>query len=476
VAHAFVNNIFSKWQTTPEEDVVINSATSARPKQYWHIPGYQTGSWDGYVKFYNQRSKTLPTGLVAEATAALEAAGFPASITIQTDYECPPRIGATLNYEIESGHQLRVLEAMLAHKRGIIHAATNAGKTKIAQAWCALHQVRVLYLVPSKELLKQTVESFQRDTNLDVGWISAEEGWRAGKDVTVCLVSSVARRKNRAGKVANQKVVDRFQEIAATFQAVIVDECHHLSAETWRWVLKALKNANYRYGLSGSPWQHGDPAEALRVKALLGPVIATVTNEELIAKGWSAKPVISMIDVPSQFPLKLDDYSEVYEAGIVSSTLRNSMIVEICRTFQEQEKTCLVVSTRIAHCEILSDMLKVAGVEHRVVIGQTEKDSRKQDLVDFRERKFPILISNVLSEGVDIPSLNGLVFSSGGKSSKQMLQRVGRGVRKKLTGKNEVEIYDFIDNSHSYLLKHTLERVELYHREGFEVNQATIKF
>lgn len=476
MARASVGNIVSKWETTPEEDDVIFKATSARYRQYWHVPGYHTGSWDGLVKMYNPKAKTLPSGLVEEATLALQKAGFTVSIQIQEDYTAPPRINSILNYELEQGHQKRVLEAMTLHKRGIIHAATNAGKTKIAQAWCAMHQCKIIYLVPSKELLKQTVESFKRDTNLDVGWISAEEGWHLGKDVTVCLVSSVAKRKNRQGRVSNQKTVDRFTEIAQNFKAVIVDECHHLSAETWRWVLKTLKSANYRYGLSGSPWQHKDDAEALRVKALLGPIIARVTNEELISKGWSAKPIISMIDVPSQSVLKNEDYAGVYEDGIVYSNLRNSMIVKICRQFQEQDKTCLLISSRIAHCEILSDMLTAIGVDHRVVIGQTEKNSRQSELINFRERKFPILISNVLSEGVDIPSLNGLVFSSGGKSSKQMLQRVGRGVRKKVTGRNEVEIFDFVDNSHPYLLKHTIERVELYDREGFEVQLAQIQF
>lgn len=476
MARAICSTISTKWEVTPEEEEIIERVNSARYRQYWHVPGYHTGSWDGLVKMYNPRSKTLPSGLVPETIDALRAAGFEVSIDAQPITELPLRVDGQLNYTLDQGHQVRVLEAMLTHKRGIVHAATNAGKTKIAQAWCAHYRARVLYLVPSKELLRQTVESFKRDTNLDVGWISAEEGWRAGKDVTVCLVSSVAKRKNRAGKVLNEKAVERFLNLAPGFNAVIVDECHHLTAETWRWVLKQLKNATHRYGLSGSPWQHRDLAEALRVKALLGPIIASVSNGELVGKGWSAKPLISMVDVKAEHLIKSDDYASVYETGIVYNVLRNNMIVKICRQFQEQGKTCLVISTRIAQCEILGDMLSSVGVENRVVIGQTHKSARSEDLKDFKGRKFPVLISNVLSEGVDIPSLNALVFSSGGKSSKQMLQRVGRGVRKKLTGRNEVEIYDFIDNCHSYLLRHTLERVGLYEREGFEVRVIEIKF
>src|SRR5262249_47352647 len=155
------------------------------------------------------------------------------------------------------------------------------------EAWCALHQAKVLYLVPSKELLTQTVESFRRDTDLDVGSISALTGFHPGKDVTVCLVSSIAKRRDRlSGKAINQGVLDRFAQLALTFEAVIIDECHHLRAKTWEGAARLLRNCVRWYGLSGTPWNADDPAEILAVKALLGPVISRIENAELIEKGW----------------------------------------------------------------------------------------------------------------------------------------------------------------------------------------------
>lgn len=477
MATVYINNTVSKWEASEEEEKIIIEANSAQYKNFRHVPGYQTGAWDGLVRMYNQRSRTLPTGLVEETIEALEEAGY---YTEEYCEDIPPlkdREGAEIYYELDEGHQLRCLEAMCRNERGIIHAATNAGKTKIAQAWCALHDVKVLYLVPSKELLKQTVQSFSASTNLDVGYISAEHGWKLGRDVTVCLVSSVAKRKSKkTKKILNQKAVDGFKAIAKDFGAVIVDECHHLTADTWRWVLKQLTNASYRYGLSGSPWEHDNEAEALRVKALLGPVIAEVYNDELIEKGWSAKPTISMIDVPCSYELQLDDYIDIYDEGIVRNTLRNSMIISICREFQQNNETCLIVCNRLEHCEALSDMLEVSEIEHRTIIGGSNPRERDEDLACFKAGYFPVLISTVLSEGVDIPSLNGIILSSGGKSSKQMLQRVGRGLRKKSTGKNEVKIFDFYDNSHTILENHSCQRMKLYEKECFKVVEDNIRF
>ncbi len=486
MAKVTIHPIHSDWDLSDEEQFIVAEVCSAKEnyQKLRYNPSHRYGAWDGVVQLFNASAKRLPAGLAPDVTEALEAAGFPVTVEWAPHRDFSPRPDAQINFDITEDHQLRALEAMCSYKRGILHAATNSGKTKIAEAWCAMNDFKILYLVPTRELLHQTVKSFKRDTNLEVGHISAEDGWEIGRDVTVALVTSVSKKKSkRTGLISNQKAVDKFKEVAKQFEALIVDECHHVAAEGWRWVVKCCVNAHYRYGLSGTPWNPGDDVAALRVKAFLGPIIATVTNAELIEKGWSATPIIHMIPVhsPEVFVEERNEtdeiiFSDIYDPGIVYNDLRNNMIVKLCEKFHEESRTCLVIAQRLAQCEIISQSLKMKRIPHRVITGETPKDERKSDLEAFRDAEFPILISTVLGEGVDIPSLNGLIFAAGGKSSKQMLQRVGRGIRKKTQGENVVEIYDFIDKAHGVLANHTRARRKLYKDEGFEVVETPIRF
>lgn len=472
MAKVIVKPITSFWDVSKSESDFIDQIMSAKAKNYWHVPSYRVGSWDGLVRMWNPKSKTLPSGLVSDCVEELERFGYEVEEHHEKLRDLNPRPEAELYYSIEAHHQLVMLQAMLDNKRGVVSAATNSGKTKVAQAWCAMHDLKTLYLVPSKELLEQTLESFRKDTNLDVGFISSEKGWQIGEDVTICLASSVAKRKSsRSGKVLNEKAVKKFRDVAKQFEAVIVDECHHMTGETWRWILKQLKQAHYRFGLSGTPWEEGNKVEEFRVKSLLGPQIATVKNEDLIEIGWSAKPKIHMLSYrQDKLPEgSFDDYAEIYDHGIVYNDFRNSLIVKLCDRLVAQNKSCLVISVRIPHCRIISDLLNTMGIDYRLITGRSEKFSRKQHLQDFKEGKFPVLVSNVLSEGVDVPSLNALIFASGGKSYKKILQRVGRGIRKKPSGENSVEIYDFVDKGHKYLKSHTSQRMKVYKLENFEI-------
>lgn len=469
MATVYCGTIMSRWELSEAEETIVRELNSARAQNYFYDPRYQSGHWNGVVEFL--KKDRLPAGLVPDTIRALEAAGYQVNVITHPLSESRLRENVKLNYSLDPGHQVPILEKMCEAERGVVSAATNSGKTKIAQAWCSIFQLKILYLVPSKELLTQTVASFERDTNLDVGWISAEEGWNIGKDVTVCLVSSITPRKKKGSwRYINQKAIDQFQEIAGDFEAVIADECHYSVSAGWSWTLQQLKKARFRFGLSGSPWNSEDKLAELQVKSYLGPVIAQIQNAELIDRGWSALPKIRMTAVRGKVLEKDTDFLQVYENGISFNATRNTLIAKITRRLAGEAKSTLIITNRLDHTAVLSDMLNALGVEHQVITGEMPGDDRESFLEDFKNSEFPVLISTVLGEGVDIPHLRAIIIAGAGKSQKQLLQRVGRGIRKKPQGPNEVEIYDFIDYVHPALKRQSRERLDVYKAEGFEIH------
>jgi len=77
------------------------------------------------------------------------------------------------------------------------------------------------------------------------------------------------------------------------------------------------------------------------------------------------------------------------------------------------------------------------------------------------------IATEILGEGVDVPSLGMVILAGGGKSHIRLLQRVGRGMRPKEDEINRVDIVDFIDHGSRYLEQHSKERMRIYDQEGF---------
>jgi superfamily II DNA or RNA helicase len=72
----------------------------------------------------------------------------------------------------------------------------------------------------------------------------------------------------------------------------------------------------------------------------------------------------------------------------------------------------------------------------------------------------PVLIATtIFDEGVDVSGINCLFLAAGGKSMRQLLQRIGRGLRKKSDG-SCIEVYDdVLDYHNEHLTRHTLGTV-----------------
>jgi len=91
----------------------------------------------------------------------------------------------------------------------------------------------------------------------------------------------------------------------------------------------------------------------------------------------------------------------------------------------------------------------------------------------LRDGSLQVLIATtILDEGVDVSGINCLFLMAGGKSMRQVLQRIGRGLRKKDDGSG-LEVYDALDYHNEYLVDHTLDRYNTYKAEKFSINKLT---
>jgi superfamily II DNA or RNA helicase len=72
------------------------------------------------------------------------------------------------------------------------------------------------------------------------------------------------------------------------------------------------------------------------------------------------------------------------------------------------------------------------SVDCRVLHSGVRKEQREQNLIDFRNDKYSVLLtSKVLDEGYNLPKLDVAIIMAGDTSDRQTVQRMGRVLRKK---------------------------------------------
>lgn len=272
----------------------------------------------------------------------------------------------------------------------------------------------------------------------------------------------------------NKKKYDKYhrmREFLDTITVMIVDEAHHSKSDTWYNNLMTCENALYRIALTGSI-DKKDELLWMRMQGLFGDVISRVTNKQLIEEGHSAKPTINIIPIANPNDIdNIDEYRVAYEKGIINNNFRNKLIAKLTEKWYNEDKRILIIVNFIDHGNNISELLDGLNVEHYFLHGEVDSEIRKQKLNDMRSGKLKVMIAtSLIDEGVDISGINSLILGAGGKSLRQVLQRVGRALRKKKDD-NTTQIYDFADMTNRFLFHHSKEREKIYKEEEFEIRK-----
>ncbi len=486
------------WATIsahPEAVKLVRQALTVDVPGAQHTPAYRAHRWDGKHCFLRKGANVFPAGLSDRVTKLLTEDGFSVesnnlpSIAVLPDDVKNCLAGIILrDYQIET-----VLNALLA-TRLAIQCPTGSGKTEIGAAIIQFLKRPTLWLVHRKELLHQTAERLVNrlgDPKL-VGKYGA--GLSDLKAVTVGMVQSLK----------NIPIADKFW---ALWEVLIVDEVHHLSADTWYTLVNRLEGAYYRFGLSGTIVT-GNPIRDLKLEGATGPVYLGRTTMELAESGYLAKPMIMVLDIGR---MAYPSYEEIRQAvcpqwredprqlsklggklfgyalrkGIVENIDRNALIVRSATRYAKAGQKVLVLCSRLAHGKrILQEIDNVRfdkGVrKYRAwwLHGEEQDANRQRVLQQFREEEGGAILiaSTIFDEGVDIPEIDILVLAGGGESYIKSIQRIGRALRKR-PDKDYVMIFDFLDgrdptHKKDYLANHTKARIEDYKAQGFEVRRA----
>lgn len=477
-----VDNVRSKIENLPSTIAnLLSKELSIKVPNYWFSTRYKNGQWDGTTKFFLRPGNTFPTGLLGKVVDFLKDYDITPQIvdnrTNKNLFELKP---VSNNYKVSENkdsrdYQIDTMNKVISNKicgisfmRGVINIATNGGKTNIAMGIIKELYPQLVenngvfcFITHSKEIARQAKSSIEDNLNIDVGFIG--DGKWDVKAVTVVIITTLYSRRKKP----------EFKQLIPQIVGFVADECHHSSSTSWYDVLNLMTNAVIRLGLTGTV-NKDNPVNEMRLYSCTGTIINKITNEFLIEKGFSAKPICILFTVTTP-ELEGETYSDAYNMGVVESEERLDYITQICEKETKSNNVVLILVEHLDHGKFIQEELEKLKKRVFFTNGQLSSEVRQQLLNDLKDNKIDVLIStSILDEGVDVSNINAVIYARGMKSTRKLLQGIGRGLRKKEDG-SKLRFYDFIDDMHTTLLNHSLSRYEVLKTEKFVVKSLDIE-
>ncbi|MFP4409458.1 MAG: DEAD/DEAH box helicase, partial [Spirochaetaceae bacterium] len=233
------------------------------------------------------------------------------------------------------------------------------------------------------------------------------------------------------------------------FDYIIVDEFHHAVANTYARVLSHFE-PRYLLGMTATP----ERTDGQDVLALCDREVAyEVRLLEAVDRGWL---------VPFQYYALHDptDYDQVRWTGtgydeeeleaLLSEDTRADLIVTNLDRYQPAagSRKVLAFCSNVGHAQWMARAFGARGLTAATVTGETE-DTERSDLIrrlEDDEDPLEILCAvDVLSEGVDIPSVTHVLLLRPTHSFTVFFQQLGRGLRLH-PSKSFVVVLDFVGN------------------------------
>lgn len=406
-----------------------------RPKQKRTIAFYQL----------TPQTLTLPRGYYQDLRR-----DFPEYEWIDRRYRTTPLAfhwrGNLLSYQIPAVRQIARQES------GTIIAMPGAGKTFMGLACIALWKQPALWFVPSIDLANNALRKARQLLDLPeeaFGYIGESEQ-RLGTHVTFVVIQGLTR---------HPEWIPLLKQYAGT---IVVDECHHLPAETFNRLLNKFP-AYYRLGLSATP-DRTDGLGAM-VPAVLGPAVE-IPAQTLIASGRVILPKITM--VPSlwryQGPLTWDKT----EKARSTDGPRNLQILTILANRFAHRRRILCLIERKSHAAILAKALRQHHIPCFTVTGVLNGDERNLRFEAGSSGGGVVIASKLAYEGIDYDRFDTLVIAAGYKSPVVIWQQLGR-VMRSAPGKPQPEVWDIADLSVKSYAKHSRERYQFYQSKHCQV-------
>ncbi|MDT0645166.1 DEAD/DEAH box helicase [Zunongwangia sp. F260] len=343
-------------------------------------------------------------------------------------------------------HQHLAIEAASKKDFGIISAPPGSGKTVMALKIIATKAQPALIIVHRKQLMLQWIERIQGFLGIpknEIGKIGQGKA-KEGKRITVAMIQSLSRYLEKQEK----------EEFTQAFGILIIDECHHIPAKTYRNTISKF-SSYYQYGFTATPFRKGNDEKLIFV--YLGENIAEIKPAD-IEEYKRPRIVIRNTSLNIPFNSKTDAF-ETLSKILVHDSSRNRLILQDVEAELNLDKKAVIITERKEHIDSLNQYLK-QSFESITLSGEDSEANRKTKWKLLNEGHYQVLITTgqLFGEGSDLQNASCLFLAYPFSFKGKLIQYIGRVQRSELTP----VIYDYRDYQIDYLNRLFLKRNRHY--------------
>lgn len=313
-------------------------------------------------------------------------------------------------------------------------AATGSGKTYLSALDIKKFDAkRVLFLVHRENILLKAKESFEQ----------IFENRSCG------LFTGNKKQKDSDYIFATIQTMNRYFEefLKKHFDYIVIDEAHHISSSSYKKVYEYFK-PRFLLGLTATPnrtdnvsiFEYFDENIACDIKL----------NDALEHKLITPFHYFGLSDIES-INYENIDLNRIDElAKLLSVNKRVEFILEKMNYYgySGKKRKVLAFCASKEHCFYMEDEFNKRGINSISLTSLDSIEKREASIKNLEDENSSlevIFTVDIFNEGVDIPSINMVLFLRPTNSSIVFSQQLGRGLRKSFN-KEFLTVLDFIGN------------------------------
>lgn len=362
--------------------------------------------------------------------------------------------------------QQAALAGILPHEVGMLIAPTAFGKTVIAAAVIARRNVNTLILVHRADLMRQWQERLATFLALP----EPEQAEPKKSHMLGCIGGGKKKPSGMLDIAVIQSLTRRadLPDLLAQYGQIIVDEAHHLSAQSFELVLQQA-NVRYVLGLSATPIRANGHQPIMFMQC--GPARHIAKQPAHVPEKLAVR--VQYLPTPAIPPQA--SIQEVIRL-LAEDCARNARIVVDAVQALQAGRKVLLLSKRNEHLEVLYAQLKNVKSPCFLLHGRMKAKERQAVLVALAalpENAPHILLASaqLVGEGFDHAPLNTLILTLPISWEGSLRQYAGR-LHRDHSGKTDIVIHDYVEIDHPQLARMWEKRLRGYRAMGYAIESG----